>query len=162
MGVRGRSCWGGFVTGDEITVNWDGNCGCGRKGEYLHPEIRRFSDKYTTDDGTEIESYVLIGPFKLGNGYVKEGSLEEMVATLNYYSGSVDWSLQVGKTAQDAILATTLDSGTWDEAEGLQLTDRPRVRGESCVLRLDNAGLTPWAMEDIAVLVETLDDQRML
>jgi hypothetical protein len=45
-----ESCWGGFVTGDEITVNWDGNCGCGRKGEYLHPEIRRFSEKHGSDD----------------------------------------------------------------------------------------------------------------
>lgn len=44
------SYWGGFVTGDEITVNWEGNCGCGRQGEYIHSEIRRFSDKNGSDD----------------------------------------------------------------------------------------------------------------
>jgi len=42
--------WGGFVTGDEITINWDGNCGCGRNGEYIHQDIRRFSDKNGNDD----------------------------------------------------------------------------------------------------------------
>lgn len=44
------SYWGGFVTGDEITVDWDGNCGCGRKGEFIHADIRRFSDKNGSDD----------------------------------------------------------------------------------------------------------------
>lgn len=42
--------WGGFITGDEITVNWDGGCGCGRKGEYIHADIRRFSEKNGSDD----------------------------------------------------------------------------------------------------------------
>ena len=42
--------WGGFVTGDEITVNWDGNCRCGRQGEYILPAIRRFSEKNGSDD----------------------------------------------------------------------------------------------------------------
>jgi hypothetical protein len=44
------SYWGGFVTGDEISVDWDSGCGCGRKGEYILPAIRRFSDKTGEDD----------------------------------------------------------------------------------------------------------------
>ncbi len=44
------SYWGGFVTGDEITVDWDGGCGCGRNGEYILPEIRRFSDRTGEED----------------------------------------------------------------------------------------------------------------
>lgn len=124
--------------------------------------VRRFADRYSTDDGREIVSFVELGPIKLGNGYSKDGSLEEMVATLNYYSGSIDWSIRVGRTSQDALLADTIDSGTWDNEGGLQLTDRPRVRGESCIIRLENSDFRAWAMEDIAVLVEILDDQRML
>lgn len=42
--------WGGFVTGDEITVNWDGGCNCGRNGEYILPDIRRFSDRTGQED----------------------------------------------------------------------------------------------------------------
>tara|TARA_R110002110_G_scaffold400712_1_gene617255 strand:- start:2888 stop:3376 length:489 start_codon:yes stop_codon:yes gene_type:complete len=42
--------WGGFITGDEVTVNWDGTCGCGRQGEYLYQDIHRFSDKHGGED----------------------------------------------------------------------------------------------------------------
>ena len=43
--------WGGFVTGDEVTMSgWDQACGCGRQGPYLHPEIRRFSEKQGGED----------------------------------------------------------------------------------------------------------------
>ena len=44
------SYWGGFITGDEVTVNWGGDCSCGRNGEYLLPTIQRFSEKNGSDD----------------------------------------------------------------------------------------------------------------
>jgi hypothetical protein len=44
------SYWGGFITGDEVTMNWDGGCACGRHGEYIHPTIRRFSERNGGDD----------------------------------------------------------------------------------------------------------------
>jgi len=37
--------WGGFVTGDEVTISWDKPCDCGRTGPYVHAKIQRFSDK---------------------------------------------------------------------------------------------------------------------
>jgi hypothetical protein len=43
------SYWGGFVTGDKVTVTWDG-CACGRKGPYVHPSIERFSELEGGDD----------------------------------------------------------------------------------------------------------------
>jgi hypothetical protein len=43
------SYWGGFVTGDKVTVTWDG-CACGRKGPYVHPSIDRFSELEGGDD----------------------------------------------------------------------------------------------------------------
>jgi len=43
------SYWGGFVTGDKVTITWDG-CGCGRKGPYVHPSIGRFSELEGGDD----------------------------------------------------------------------------------------------------------------
>jgi len=42
--------WGGYITGDEVTMNWDGGCSCGRKGPYLHRDIGRYSDKRGGDD----------------------------------------------------------------------------------------------------------------
>jgi hypothetical protein len=42
--------WGGFVTRDEITVEWDQPCACGRSGRYVAGSIQRYSDKNGGDD----------------------------------------------------------------------------------------------------------------
>jgi hypothetical protein len=42
--------WGGFVTGDRVTVEWSETCGCGRKGPYVEPDIQRFSELQGGDD----------------------------------------------------------------------------------------------------------------
>ena len=42
--------WGGFVTGDKVTVQWSAPCDCGRKGPYVEPEIQRFSELQGGDD----------------------------------------------------------------------------------------------------------------
>jgi hypothetical protein len=45
-----QTYWGGFISGDEVTVNWDGGCSCGRNGPYFTDEIIRFTEKYGGDD----------------------------------------------------------------------------------------------------------------
>ncbi|MDM0112261.1 hypothetical protein QTI66_08870 [Variovorax sp. J22R133] len=42
--------WGGFITGDEITVEWDKPCACGRHSAYVAAPIQRYSDKNGGDD----------------------------------------------------------------------------------------------------------------
>jgi hypothetical protein len=44
--------WGGFLTGDEVTLNYGDflPCGCGRKGTYIQGEIRRYSELRGGDD----------------------------------------------------------------------------------------------------------------
>lgn len=42
--------WGGFVTGDEITIEWDAPCPCGRPSRYIVGPIQRYSDKSGDDD----------------------------------------------------------------------------------------------------------------
>lgn len=44
-----ESFWGGFVTGDRVTVAWDG-CACGRRGPSIDPRIDRFSELEGGDD----------------------------------------------------------------------------------------------------------------
>jgi hypothetical protein len=44
--------WGGFVSGDEVTLSWDPVCRCGRTGAYLDASIQRLSDK-RLDEGEE-------------------------------------------------------------------------------------------------------------
>ncbi|MBV9842265.1 MAG: hypothetical protein JOY99_12195 [Sphingomonadaceae bacterium] len=38
------SYWGGIITGDRITMNWDGDCPCGRSGPYMHQDITRYGN----------------------------------------------------------------------------------------------------------------------
>jgi hypothetical protein len=48
--LNARTYWGGFLTGDEVTLSWDDECACGRVGPYLEANIRRFSDTQNGDD----------------------------------------------------------------------------------------------------------------
>lgn len=44
-----ESYWGGFITGDEVTLHWE-SCGCGWKGPWLEQKIQRYSEKQGGDD----------------------------------------------------------------------------------------------------------------
>jgi len=48
LGAESR--WGGFITGDEITVDWDNDCGCGQSTVHAYDGITRFSQKRGGDD----------------------------------------------------------------------------------------------------------------
>ena len=50
--LNARTYWGGFLTGDELTLSWGDTepCGCGRIGPYIHRAIRRYSEKEGGDD----------------------------------------------------------------------------------------------------------------
>jgi hypothetical protein len=43
------SFWGGFVSGDEITIDWE-SCACGQTTPHAHPNIERLSEKRGGDD----------------------------------------------------------------------------------------------------------------
>lgn len=42
--------WGGFITGDEITVEWDKPCPCGQPSKYVCRPIHRYSELHGGDD----------------------------------------------------------------------------------------------------------------
>ncbi|MFK7977943.1 MAG: hypothetical protein AB8C02_17565 [Halioglobus sp.] len=44
------SHWGGVISGDEVTIHWDGDCTCGRKSVYLSHDIMRYSEKEGIED----------------------------------------------------------------------------------------------------------------
>jgi hypothetical protein len=49
--LNARSYWGGFLTGDKVTLSWaDQPCACGRLGPYVHAGIRRFTESEGGDD----------------------------------------------------------------------------------------------------------------
>ncbi len=42
--------WGGFISGDQVTIHWEEDCACGWKGPYLGPVITRFAEMEGGDD----------------------------------------------------------------------------------------------------------------
>jgi len=48
--LMAQTYWGGFISGDEVTVHWDEDCGCGWKQPYVGPSIRRYSEMEGGDD----------------------------------------------------------------------------------------------------------------
>lgn len=50
LDLAAQHLWGGIVTGDMITIEWDQSCPCGRKGAYLLNSIGRYDENVTGDD----------------------------------------------------------------------------------------------------------------
>ena len=45
-----ESHWGGIISGDEITIDWDKRCACGLESVYIHHDIMRYSEKEGIED----------------------------------------------------------------------------------------------------------------
>jgi hypothetical protein len=45
-----RAHWGGVISGDEVTVDWDLQCPCGRSSVAFEKDIMRYSEKQGVDD----------------------------------------------------------------------------------------------------------------
>jgi hypothetical protein len=45
-----RSHWGGIISGDEITIDWDASCPCGRSSVAIEHDIMRYSEKQGVED----------------------------------------------------------------------------------------------------------------
>jgi hypothetical protein len=45
-----QNMWGGIITGDKLTIEWDRECACGRKGAHIHNTVERYSESVTGDD----------------------------------------------------------------------------------------------------------------
>ena len=45
-----QTLWGGLISGDKVTLNFDGGCSCGRTGAYIEGHIERYAATVTGDD----------------------------------------------------------------------------------------------------------------
>jgi hypothetical protein len=50
LDLPAQTYWGGFISGDMVTVEWDSACPCGRKGAFIHNNVERYSSTVTGDD----------------------------------------------------------------------------------------------------------------
>lgn len=108
--------------------------------------IRRYSPStsQTTDDGTAISAYILLGPVPLSADRALEGLLETITVTLSV-GDSVSWRAFVGKSAEEAVTRAANYhvnstgappmSGTFIEDTKLVVAS-PRLRGVWAVVTL--------------------------
>ncbi len=113
----------------------------------------------TDDDGTPIDSYVLIGPILTPN--MDEVKLMSMQGNFAEGSDDVDYSVLLGKTAELAINDTTATVapriGTFGASRGY--TKRVNRAANAIFLKLASVGI--WAVESIRVVMgRTLSIKR--
>ena len=113
---------------------------------------RRYEDDSQTDGGTEITSFVVIGPLRVGGDDYHDGILSEIWGTLAGNSGQVTWGVQPSDTPEGAVTATATASGTW--SEGLNPRTHPRVRAGSAAIKIENAETDrSWAVEQMGAIL---------
>jgi hypothetical protein len=126
--------------------------------------VRRYRNEMETDEGTEIESFVLYGPINLGTGNYIEGMLAEIIGVAAANSGSISWSILVGETAEAAVSATPFSSGTWTigDNSGLNFKQLPRARGAAFILKLENGqAARRWCVESVLGVIRQSGKQLL-
>ena len=120
--------------------------------------IRRSRQTLETDEGNEIASYVLLGPF-INPEAMKDFRIDEIAGTLAEGSGDVTWSLLLGAGAESAANASAFATGTW--SAGQNYTVRPQGRGRVFFLKLENGSTDrAWSLEHIDALARSAGIQR--
>lgn len=122
----------GNTPGDRVPLigSWDGY-------------VRSIDPTATTDDGTAINSAVVIGPLLTAD--LDQMLLKDLQCVLATASGSVTYSVYVGPTAEAALATTPVSTGTW--AAGRNLSTQIRRAGHAVFVRITASN--PWAMEQI-------------
>lgn len=122
-------------------------------------KLRYFDNSATDDDGTPIDSAVMLGPFHIPGEYARTGQIVEMDADFADNSSGVTWKVYVAKTAEEVCdnVEKDLDGGTelymhksevWTENHNPPVY--PRSRGAWGVLWLASTGR--WSYEAIKLV----------
>lgn len=120
--------------------------------------LREYRDSRRRDDQDTIESYVFIGPVRLGNNDYVEGIVTDMQATIQPWSSTVTWDLIVSeKYPEKAITGTPLHSGTF--TPGFSGSQECRASGSYFSLKISGNG--GWAMDNIVTTINTLGIKRI-
>lgn len=109
--------------------------------------VRCYDADAEDDDGTVIESSVLMGP--INSKVLDEMMLAELQAVLDTESGSVSYSVLPGRTAQEALTATAVFQGTW--SAGRNLVEPVRRAAHAFYVLVEATGR--WSFEQLRALV---------
>lgn len=123
--------------------------------------IRCFDADAAKDDGTEFESYAVLGPMPLVKNDRNEGKMKEFTADVAVGSGSIDYDLHVGNSYESCLKSDPFMSGTWS-TEGPNPKETPDAGGVCASFKISNGENLPWAIEYIRGVVEETGVQKVL
>jgi len=110
--------------------------------------VRNLDYDGTADDGTAIDSYVMIGP--LQSPELVPVMLTSISGVLGSSSSAVTWSLHPGDSAQEALTAPAVNSGTF--GSGKNRWSRYRVASHSLFIKLrNNSNSQAWQLEGLQI-----------
>ncbi len=109
--------------------------------------INAFSPDATTDCGTAIESEVWIGPILTKN--FDEVKLYSIQAILGESSGTIQYEIHYGRTAEVALNSSAVSRGTGTLSLSRNLSKLTKIGGHALYIRLTSTDR--WAMEAIRV-----------
>jgi hypothetical protein len=105
--------------------------------------VRTFDPTATTDDGTVIQSSVVLGPILTND--LDDMLLKDLQAIMGASSGNVQYAVYVGDTAEQALASTPVATGTW--VAGRNPLSMVRRNGYAIYIKLTGSG--QWSMETI-------------
>lgn len=103
--------------------------------------VRKITHDAATDDGTVIASEVWLGPILTQE--MDEMLLKDVQAVLGETSGTINWAVHDGDTAEAAVAAAASVTGTF--AAGRNPTQPVRRANHAIYIKL--SGVTRWAFE---------------
>lgn len=103
--------------------------------------VRYFEPTSSQDDGSLIHSEVVLGP--LNSREMDELILKDIQAILGEQSGSVEYYIHVGPTAEKALSSPAVASGMWHA--GRNYTNLVRKSGHAIYVRIK--ATSRWSME---------------
>ncbi len=115
----------------------------------------------SSDDGTAITSWVVMGPYKMSDVPSVEGLLNELAGTLSIESGTVTLTVFTGESAQEAVSKATSNTApvfSTTFSSGRSRTIRPRVRGLYFCVRL--TATAQWSFEGFSADVVPMGRRR--
>jgi hypothetical protein len=126
----------GNTAGDRVSLigSWDGF-------------VRAISPTATTDDGFPIDSEVIIGPILTQDQQTI--LVKELISVLGEESESVMFAVYTGTTAEAALSATPVISGTWNA--GRNFANFIRQAAHAIWVRITSSN--PWQMEGIRFVI---------
>ena len=119
--------------------------------------VRGFRREAEHDDGSQINSTVLIGPLKLGGTAYSEGMLLQYHTNIPSWSGNVQVDLYKGNNAELAFLNGRYGSSVTAYANDIRRYN-PRLRGGAIYFEFSyGASLRAWGLDTVPILVERMN-----